>query len=264
MKRPREQPIIVVRKKAHGHGHHGGAWKVAFADFMTAMMALFLVLWITTMSADVKAAVAGYFRDPLGRTGESGSAIVAGLGAKPTEFTPPLDFQSRAALQMLGEKIRERLESSIDLEILDEYVDITMVEEGMRIELLENEEGVFFELGSAVPSDRGREILALLGGELSKLPNSVVIEGHTDATLFQWTRPYSNWELSADRANMARRIVTENGIRDAQVKQVRGYADRDLRYRHDPNSPKNRRVSITMLLESADLQSLSRDGGRSP
>jgi chemotaxis protein MotB len=254
LNKQREVPIrIIVRKKLQVSAHHGGAWKVAFADFMTAMFALFLVLWLVTQSTDIRSAVAGYFQDPLGRANEFGSSIMPGQGAQtsapPHPLTPPqvLDMR-RTRLRQVAKQLEERLASMPDLSAVKGNIEIELTPEGLRIQLLEDASGVFFETGSANPSARGREILALLGSELGKVSNPVLVEGYTDALPYPYSSTYTNWELSADRANTARRILTGHGLAPQQVSQIRGWADRQLRDPQHPTSPRNRRITITMLL----------------
>jgi len=253
MKDNRETPIIIVKKKVHGHGHHGGAWKVAFADFMTALMAVFLVLWIIGQSQEVREAIAGHFSDPLGYAAQGGNSMIAGVGIQlrtiPTAADERLLSMRRERLQRLGYQIQREISSSLSLDELSQYTEIQMVEEGLRIELLENSDGVFFGLGSTDPSLVGENLLELLGRELSAVPNMVVVEGHTDARQYGGARGYTNWELSADRANAARRTLLAGGLRSEQILQVRGHADRDLRDFDDPYSPSNRRVTITVLTD---------------
>ena len=256
MTREREVPVrIIIRKKKGGHAHHGGAWKVAFADFMTAMFALFLVLWLVNQSSDVKAAVAGYFADPMGRANEFGSSILPGDGSQSNnlqtvKLTQLVELR-RARLNQVAHQLRERLDNIPALEGVRDKVEIELTAEGLRIQLLEDPNGVFFETGSAGLSPSGREILAMLGSELGKLPNSVRIEGHTDARPYSGLTSYSNWELSADRANAARRILTSSGLPDRQIVQIRGLADRSLRVPSDPLSASNRRISIMVLLSES-------------
>jgi chemotaxis protein MotB len=256
MTREREVPVrIIIRKKKGGHAHHGGAWKVAFADFMTAMFALFLVLWLVNQSSDVKAAVAGYFADPMGRANEFGSSILPGDGSQSNnlqtvKLTRLVELR-RARLNQVAHQLRERLDNIPALEGVRDKVEIELTSEGLRIQLLEDPNGVFFETGSAGLSSSGREILAMLGNELGKLPNSVRIEGHTDARPYSGLTSYSNWELSADRANAARRILTASGLPDRQIVQIRGLADRSLRVPSDPLSASNRRISIMVLLSES-------------
>ena len=246
---------IVVKKRGHAAAHHGGAWKVAFADFMTAMFALFLVLWLINQSSDVKSAVAGYFQDPLGRADEYGSSILPGDGAQ-SQVPQPLSEKQvidlrRDRLQEVGEDLEKQLKEVPDLAEVKDQISIEVTEDGLRISLIEDAKGTFFEVGSATLSDNGRRILSLIGGRLGKLPNAVRIEGFTDARPYSGRTDYSNWELSADRANTARRILTQDGLHDAQVQQVRGLADRELRDPKNPLSPKNRRIAITVLLANA-------------
>ena len=230
------QPIIVIKKKG-GHGsHHGGAWKVAYADFVTAMMSLFIVLWLMGSSEKVKKAVAGYFNDPKG-TGSMLGTTMTGTGESIT-----------AAQNEQMEKLKEKLEAEIkakkELEKLSKQIEITITAEGLRIELIEDKNGVFYQSGSPQLSNTGQELLSLLAGELKTLPNSLLIEGHTDATQYSTDANYSNWELSADRANSARRLLQQGGVRADQVTQVRGYADQFLRVKGNPYDPSNRRISI--------------------
>jgi len=230
------QSIIVIKKKGGHGGHHGGAWKVAYADFVTAMMALFIVLWLMNSSEKIKKAVAGYFNDPKGTSTQMGTTM-SGTGETVT---------AAAATSM--EQIKERLEQGIkakkDLQQLSKQIEITITPEGLRVELLEDKNGTFYEIGSARLSKSGQELLALLAAELKTLPNPLLIEGHTDAAPYTSDASYSNWELSADRANSARRLLQQDGVRANQVTQVRGYADQLLRVKTNPYDPSNRRISI--------------------
>jgi chemotaxis protein MotB len=230
------QPIIVIKKKSGHGGHHGGAWKVAYADFVTAMMSLFIVLWLMGSSEKVKKAVAGYFNDPKG-TGSMLGTTIAGTGEAIT-------VQANDQMQKLKEKLEADINAKKELEKLSKQIEITNTAEGLRIELIEDKNGTFYQSGSARISDIGQELIALLAGELKTLPNELLIEGHTDATQYSTDANYSNWELSADRANSARRLLQENGVRSDQVTQVRGYADQLLRVKNDPSDPSNRRISI--------------------
>ncbi|MBI5170868.1 MAG: OmpA family protein [Candidatus Eisenbacteria bacterium] len=255
----REVPVrIIYRKKGHGHGHHGGAWKVAFADFMTAMFAMFLVLWLINQSSDVKSAVAGYFQDPLGRADEFGSSIVPGEGAQASVVRPmrPTDVTDMRLNKMeVMSRLQEELASAPELKGVMDKIEIKLTDEGLQIQLLEDSTGVFFESGSASPSWRGRGVLAILGQELGQLPNPILIAGYTDARPYRRADGYSNWELSADRANTARRILQLNGVGDHQVLQIRGFADRDLLTPGDPYAASNRRVSITMKFDGTPAPS---------
>lgn len=228
-------PIIIVRRKKSGHGHHGGAWKVAYADFVTAMMALFIVLWLLASSEEVQKAVGGYFTDPTG-AGKMQGTTAAGIGESLVV--------TRDDMSQLKEKIEQAMRELPKFEQLKSNVQITVTHEGLRIELLENDAGLFFDSGSARMSGRGSEIIRLLAEELRSLPNKLLLEGHTDAKPYAATTGYTNWELSADRANTARRILLEGGVPPSQVAQIRGFADQHLRNAKDPYDPANRRVSL--------------------
>lgn len=230
------QPIIVIKRKgAHG-GHHGGAWKVAYADFVTAMMSLFIVLWLMNSSEKIKKAVAGYFNDPKGTASLMGTTMT-GTGET-------VSAAAAADMEKLKEKLEEQIKAKRDLQKLSKQIEITITPEGLRVELLEDKNGTFYQSGSAELSNSGQELLALLAGELKTLPNSLLIEGHTDAAPYSADATYTNWELSADRANAARRLMQQDGVRGDQVTQVRGYADQLLRVKANPFDPSNRRVSI--------------------
>jgi chemotaxis protein MotB len=267
----REKPVIVVVKKKRRHGgHHGGAWKVAFADFMTSLMALFLVLWIVGQSSDVKSAIAGHFKDPLGRADQFGNSIMPGAGAARPMLTEPLSIQDIVdpridRLRRLANFVKDRLTEVPNFEAIRRQVEVELTEEGLRITLLEDSAGVFFELGSPAPHAAGRTLLRSLGEDLSRVPNQVAIEGHTDARPYSGRTRYSNWELSADRANAARRLLVDGGLRDEQVMEVRGLAATRLRMPQDPYAPENRRVTITVLLGPEVLKTLSMpEGVRAP
>jgi chemotaxis protein MotB len=230
--------IIVIRKKTAHRGHHGGAWKVAYADFVTAMMSLFIVLWLMSQSEQVKKAVAGYFNDP------KGTATLPGTTMSGTRIPVTRDDPNRQLMEQLKEKLEKEIQAKKELEKLIKQIEITITPEGLRIELLEDKNGTFYESGSAHLSANGQELLVLLASELKTLPNQLLIEGHTDAKPYSSGADYSNWELSADRANSARRLLQQNGVRPDQVTQVRGYADQFLRVKSNAYDPSNRRISI--------------------
>jgi chemotaxis protein MotB len=229
-------PIIIIKKKGgHGGGHHGGAWKVAYADFVTAMMALFIVLWLLNSSQEIQRAVAGYFRDPRGSGKKMGSAF-GGIGESLSV--------DRKNLNQLKDKLQQAMKESPKFEKIKNNVEVTVTGEGLRIELMESEKGIFFENGLAKPTELAKVLLDDLAAELGKMPNTILIEGHTDAKPFGDSADYTNWELSADRANAARKTMEENGLRPDQVVEIRGYADQELRVPDKPDDPSNRRISI--------------------
>jgi chemotaxis protein MotB len=229
------RPIIVIKKKVNHGGHHGGAWKVAYADFVTAMMALFIVLWLMNSSKQLQEAVGGYFKDPSGTSKKVGTDQ-RGSGEN---FIVKKDDMPK-----LKEQLQKAVRKLNDFEKLKNQIQMTVTGEGLRIELLESASGTFFEVGSPQPNRDGKELLILLAQELGKLPNSLSIEGHTDSKPYAGARDYGNWELSADRANATRRLMQQNGVRENQVSQVRGYADQRLRTPKDPLDPSNRRISL--------------------
>jgi chemotaxis protein MotB len=233
---PNPAPVIVIRKKKGGHGgHHGGAWKVAYADFVTAMMALFIVLWLLSSDEKVRKAVGGYFQDPTGKGNLMGTTMNgAGEGL----------LLSQDDMSKLKEKLEQAMKEMPQFDQIKQNIEVTVTSEGLRIELLEKEGGMFFESGNARPTQKGAELIRMLGEQLKSIPNKLLVEGHTDAKPYSSDRGYTNWELSADRANSARRLLEESGVPAAHIAQIRGFADQKLRNRKDPFDPANRRVSV--------------------
>jgi chemotaxis protein MotB len=230
-----EQPIIIKKKGGHG-GHHGGAWKVAYADFVTAMMALFIVLWLMNSSKPIQQAVGGYFRDPNGLAEKKGSAVDGAGQAAPVV--------QQVDMGKLKSDLMKAMQKLADYEKLKKQIELTLTPEGLKIEMMENPNGTFFENGKAQPTPDLQELLKVLSVELGKLPNPVSIEGHTDSKPFSDSQTYGNWELSTDRANAARRLMQNSGLRPDQVVQVRGYADQNLHKPLQPEDASNRRVTL--------------------
>ncbi len=243
-------PIIVIKKKASHGGHHGGAWKVAYADFVTAMMALFIVLWLMNSSKPIQVAVSGYFKDPSG-TGKQTGTTMDGTGEK----AQPV----KQDMAKMKEELQKSIQGINDLAKLKNNIEITITSEGLRIDLLESESGTFFDSGSSTLNKSGQQIATLLAAELAKAPNRLSIEGHTDAKPFAGKSSFSNWELSADRANSARRLMQQSGLRADQISQVRGFADQRLRNPKDPLDPSNRRISI--IVQSPAYDTAGNDTG---
>jgi chemotaxis protein MotB len=237
---------IIVKKKSGHAGHYGGAWKVAYADFVTAMMALFIVLWLLNTSKKVQEAVGGYFRDPSGTSKLIGGGVPGGTGENVQ--------LSKDDMPRLKEVLDKAMHRVPNFDSLSKQIEMTVTAEGLRIELLEAANGTFFDLGSAIPSQSGKDLLSALAQEIGKLPNRVSIEGHTDSKPYG-SQAYSNWELSVDRANAARRIMCEKGLAANQVAQVRGYADQQLRKKDDPGDPSNRRISLIVQYVQPDGKS---------
>ena len=238
-------PIVIRKKKGAHAGHHGGAWKVAYADFVTAMMALFIVLWLLSSSQKIRQAVGGYFKDPTGR-GKNPGTNMDGSGRDLSALKDDLSG--------LKEKLKSIIKTIPHFEEMKGNVELTITEEGLRIELLESSKGMFFESGKPNPSPYGKELLSVLARELGRLPNRLLIEGHTDATPYAGATGYSNWELSADRANSARKLMETEGLGDNQVAQIRGFAEQDLHNKQNPQDPSNRRVSVIIRYMDAPVK----------
>jgi len=229
-----EQVIVIKKKGGHG-GHHGGAWKVAYADFVTAMMALFIVLWLMNSSKPIQEAVGGYFRDPKGTAQKTGTTLVGPGDAAAVK---------KEDMSKLKDDLMKALEKLPNFERLKKLIEMTVTPEGLRIEMMEDPSGTFFENGSAQPTPQLQSLVRILAAEVGKLPNHVSIEGHTDSKPYSDSKQYGNFELSTDRANAARRLMEASGIRQGQVVQVRGFADHNLRKPLQPEDASNRRISM--------------------
>ena len=255
-----QQPIIVVRRKKQAHAHHGGAWKVAYADFVTAMMAFFLVMWLAAQDSTIRTAIAGYFQEPGLLPHEQSNGIVAsGQGGIDNSGMPTvvprktqgmLEAEQRA-LVTAAEHIKQHM-AQFGGGPLKGQVEITITDEGLRIELVDRSQSSFFDTGSSVLAGDSEKILIAIGTEVGKLANTVVVEGHTDSAAYQHGQTYDNWNLSTDRANVARRVLVQSGVRPDQLKGIRGYADTALRYQDQPLDPRNRRVSIVVKSQAAE------------
>ena len=230
-----DEQIIIVKKKGGHAAHHGGAWKVAYADFVTAMMALFIVLWLMNSSKPVQEAVGGYFRDPNGTAQKMGTRLGGAGDAAAVK---------KEDMSQLKDDLLKAMEKMDNFDKLKKLIEITVTPEGLRIELMEDPGGTFFENGSAKPTPILQSIVKILSGEVGKLPNPISIEGHTDSKPYSDSKIYGNWELSTDRANTARRLMETDGIRLDQVVQVRGYADHNLRKPLQPEDASNRRITV--------------------
>ena len=266
-----QQPIIIKRKKVVAAGHHGGSWKVAFADFATAMMAFFLVLWLTaTATPEQKLAVEGYFRDPVGFT-EGGAANPVDLGGSASvinESTQDIDSSQiriedevvdqladtleQRRMQELFQELQERIEQSPTLQEFKDQLLIDITDEGLRIQIVDRSGRPMFDSGRAELKYYSQEILFELAKTLGSVDNKLSITGHTDATPFSGRPGYTNWELSADRANTARRALVAGGVRPEQIARVVGLSDSVLFDRDSPTAPVNRRISIIVLNKKSE------------
>ncbi len=245
--------VRIVKKSGHG-GHHGGAWKVAYADFVTAMMALFIVLWILSQSEEVRQGIGGYFRDPQG-VGKAGVGVLSGASSSKAPTLMPSESESIPAddplqeLEYQASLLKSAIEATPELSDVKDQIQIEVTSEGVRVEMLDNAKDQFFERGSADLTKSLESALGLLGGKLKELQSKIVIEGHTDGLPYSPGSPLSNWELSTERANQARRVLEAAGLSEERIFAVRGYADRRLRVAEDPLDARNRRISILLLSE---------------
>jgi chemotaxis protein MotB len=282
------QPIIIKRIKKGGHAAHGGAWKIAYADFVTAMMAFFLLMWLlgSTTEGDKKG-IADYFASPLklallaSGTGAGDAAhVIKGGGqdlsrstgqVKRGDVEAPRDTvnlhqlkaeQTRAEvarLEALQRQVEEAMAGNPDLKALAAQIRMEMTADGLRIQILDEDGRPMFASGSAVVQPYMRQLLQAIGGILASVPNRLTLEGHTDAQPFAGVgggagaRPaYGNWELSADRANASRRELVVGGLPEDQVLRVQGLAASHPFDRRDPLSPANRRISIVVMTREAE------------
>lgn len=249
-----DTPIIIKKKKGHGgHGHHGGSWKVAYADFVTAMMAFFMVMWIMGLSDESKAQIQGYFNDPLGfvknqpklkmnisppGTPNTGKGPGSGHGNEPS-------MGEEKELTKLKEDITQKIKADGDLSKLLDYVEIQVTNEGLRIELVESTIATFFQSGSATILPQGQVFVKRIAPLLEQTKRPIIIEGHTDAEPYP-SDFYNNWDLSADRANAMRRALQASGISYKQIDGVRALADTALKRPDKPLDVSNRRVSLLL------------------
>lgn len=260
-----KRPIVIRRKKVV-HAHHGGAWKIALADFMTALMALFLVMWILSVSDDeTRRSVAEYFSTPLISAMTSGdrsgsTQVIPGGGPDPThsdgeraridilQHSRP-SAQERRFFNDLQERIERAIEQDPELRHLRSQMRFDLTREGLRIQLLDTEQRPMFELGSDQVAPYMRNLLRTMAPLLNELPNDLSISGHTDSVPYAGGfRGYSNWELSNDRANASRRELVAGGLDPDQLLRVSGFADRVRLPDTAPTDPVNRRIELVVLL----------------
>jgi chemotaxis protein MotB len=254
-----KKTIIVVKKAAHHAAHHGGAWKVAYADFVTAMMAFFLVMWLVTQTDGVRQSIAGYFRDPINFSEHANSSgILDGSNniVLPIESERPDASITKNAdeptPEQAAQEIREALKSMAG-ELSSGQIEVQVNERGLLIQLMDARNAVFFDLGSATLSPTGEEAITLIARSISRLGLDVVVEGHTDGLPYQNREGYSNWELSTDRANSTRRLLERCGVDPNRIKSVQGFAATRLRIPGHPEDPRNRRIAILVYRKFSPL-----------
>ena len=276
------QPIIIKRVKKGGHGHHGGAWKIAYADFVTAMMAFFLLMWLLgSVTEGDKKGISDYFNSPLkvallqsGSGSGDSSHVIKGGGQdlsrqggqvkngeveaqRKTINLAALKAEQRKKemerLQELKDKVEDVLANNPKLAAMKSQIRLDMVRDGLRIQIVDENGRPMFDSGSAFVKPYMRELLANIGSVLAEVPNRLTLEGHTDATPFgDGDRGYSNWELSSDRANASRRELINGGLPDGRVLRVQGLASSSLFDGKDPYGPVNRRISIIVMNQEAE------------
>ncbi|WP_201313691.1 flagellar motor protein MotB [Dyella sp. EPa41] len=287
-------PIIVRRVKRRGHGHHGGAWKVAYADFVTAMMAFFLVMWlIGAGTRQQRAAISEYFKNPSmtqgtstmapsGQTGPGGASNsmiklggamdlphgpghdkqnAAAASVDPKEIEKEARKQERARLEELMQQLQAAIQSSQALEPFKDQLLLDITPEGLRIQIVDKQNRPMFDLGSAQLRPYTTTILQELAGFINRVPNRISISGHTDDAQYSSDHHYGNWELSADRANAARRALLTGGMSEDKIARVVGLAASVPFDRANPGDPINRRISIIVMNKQAEASSLSQDAG---
>jgi len=239
---------IIIKRVKKGHGaHHGGAWKVAYADFVTAMMAFFLLLWLISMVDPVKkAALANYFRN-FNLFQQSGQSFMdQGASIQPEVKVSTVEpVTGEQKVSDLKDKLKQAVEDK--LKSLKDHVFIDTVEGGIRIQIVDTEGAPMFASGSSVPNEKAKEILRVIAENIKNDPYKVAVEGHTDASPFK-SGQRSNWELSTERATAARREIENNGIDTGRIARVVGYADTELLNKEDPKDARNRRISLIMIM----------------
>lgn len=286
------QPIIVKRVKRYAAGHHGGSWKIAFADFATAMMAFFLVLWLlSSATPEQKKAISGYFQDPIGFT-ESASPYVIDLGGTPTPapdktLNPQVQAQPEAnesriapqaetqvnpseaerqaeqieqeRLELLLQELQQKVDANPQLKPFKDQILFQITRDGLRIQIVDAANRPMFDLGSARLQPYFEDILMAMAETIKQVPNKISVSGHTDAKPYAGDE-FGNWELSANRANAARRTLVAGGYPEEQVARVIGYASSQLFDRKDPLNPVNRRIDIIVLTKRAQRAIEGQDG----
>ncbi len=266
-----QEPTIIIKKKGgHGGGHHGGSWKVAYADFVTSMMAFFLVMWLIAQSETVRENVAGYFQNPTGFKKGGDQSVLPNKGTSVIEMKSKnmmteeqirkmREKEARERLKEAAAEIMKKLRENPSFERLKNQIEVQMTAEGLRIQLLESSGESFFERGSAELKPFTKQMLVTVAEEIARLPNKVIIEGHTDSYQYAEGATYTNWELSVDRCNSARRWMKEHGLRLDQVAEVRGYAETQPKVKTDPSNPSNRRIAIIVQNEFSGLNYLDKN-----
>lgn len=271
------QNIIIKRGKKCPHAAHGGAWKIAFADFMTATMAFFLMLWVLgSTNEEERKEIAAFFRDPTviegspdilipnkDKSGNTNSLIdMGGMQDAPMSRegdTPEDREKEKQEMIQMKQQLEQKIDSNAELSKFKEQLQIDVTPNGLRVQIVDDRKRPMFDSGVDIPKDYAAGILKEMGGVLKTSTNKISIAGHTDSLKYKGDDDYSNWELSADRANAARRELVNGGIKAEKFAQVLGLADTVPYDRENPYNPRNRRISIIVLTKEAErnLQSIA-------
>ncbi|MBI5179522.1 MAG: OmpA family protein [Nitrospinae bacterium] len=247
-------PVIKKVKKMHG-GAHGGSWKVAYADFVTAMMAFFLLLWLLAMvSPEKRIVLAEYFKE-FSIFKDAGVSFMAGSRGAVQQPGGELKMEQKetksgSSPELTAEEMKEKISASVDqkMEKLKDQVVLDVVEGGLRIQLVDKEGSRMFESGSTEPTARAKELISIIAGNIRETTNRIAVEGHTDAAPYA-VGNQTNWEVSTNRASAARRELEANGIDPYRIARVVGYADTEPLIKYNPRDERNRRISLILLYE---------------
>jgi chemotaxis protein MotB len=290
------QPIIIIKKKGHGHGHHGGSWKVALADFMTAMMAFFLLMWLLgSTSKEEQKAISGYFNDPgskyaIGEGGanpglinaeqpqaeahskdpqtedksdkdntEESSVALSPEQLSEAQLKREMERIEKEQLEQLQEQVQEEINKDPVFQQIKDQILIDLTALGLRIQIVDKDQRPGFDVGSARMKPYIEDVLKALAPLLDKVQNKISVTGHTDSTAYGVGATYTNWELSADRANSARRALVQGGFPDTKVATVQGMGSAAPLTPEKPDAPINRRIAI-IVLKKAVADALSNGG----
>ncbi len=260
------EPPIVIKKvvKKGGHAHHGGAWKLAYADFVTAMMAFFLLMWLLgSVDEKTKKGISEYFQDPYKATKVDKGLVPSMDETKPTEIDKQAEKEDKAQLENLRIKIEKMIKMNDKLDKMKDQIQLTITPEGLRIQIVDDKKMPMFKSGSAATEPHVRAILQTLAPVINQLPNKITINGHTDSKPFpDISKQYTNWELSSQRANAARYELKEGGFDGKKILRVSGLADSIPYNAKDALDPMNRRISIIVMNKKSELQLLEEVGNK--
>jgi chemotaxis protein MotB len=261
----KEQPVIIKKIiKKGGHGHHGGAWKLAYADFVTAMMAFFLLMWLLGATDEkTRKGISEYFQDPYEASRIDKGQIPTLEEIAPTEIDRQADENDQLKLEMLKEKIQNMIDANPKLAEVKDQIKLETTPEGLRVQIIDNKNMPMFKLASSETEPQIRLILRAMAPVINKLPNKITINGHTDARPFPGKRKgYSNWELSSDRANAARYELNDGGLEEEKILRVTGLSASIPYNPANPDDPMNRRISIIVMNKKTEQHILQEAGNK--